>query len=252
MRILQISFLSLILHILSQNCLSETLSCPDRITTVKTITGYGIGGPSSCMAECEKDLEEKQAEVLRDLDFSCDSQKTYDSITGKLEKETLCFASKNIEQDSAVPAFSIYPNPKGEPFLNCSCIKQIRISKSCNPVPEEKLDLSKLLCKPVSKEIKFLGGWLSQSGSTAVEIAQAPDQPHSRTYCWATDIVPPGLNLLFGDRLPAGWRVGGGAWDTVYHNPAGGLPIRESGIVGICIQTPIGNCWLGLAQSDVY
>ncbi len=90
---------------------------------------------------------------------------------------------------------------------------------------------------------------MSMTGATFADIAAKPEDLHTQEYCWTTPIVPPVFNLLFGDRLPDGWEIGGGQIRDVRDNDRGGiLPIAEQEWYGLCIKTPIGNCWFGMVE----
>lgn len=236
---------------------AQTLSCPKSETLeAETIIASGIGAGAACMADCEGNLKNEIDFKIKSAAITCENSVVMDPATNKVSGIRRCTPAYSYtdtrtsltESDNEVPNENSY---------FCRCSKTIQITRACAEVPDTTIPgtsgsaTSELICKPKmrSKEFPFLGGTMSMAGATFADIAAKPEDLHTQEYCWTTPIVPPVFNLLLGDRLSDGWEVGGGHIRDVRYNDRGGiLPIAEQEWYGLCIKTPIGNCWFGMVE----
>jgi hypothetical protein len=231
--------------------------CPKSETlAAETVTASGIGTGAACMADCKANLQNEIDFKIKSAAITCANSVVVDPVTNKVRGINPCTPSYSYTDAWNNPSQSDASIPTENSFV-CTCSKTIQITRACAEVPDAATPgtpdpaLLGLTCKPKgsSKEFPFLGGTMSMTGATYEEIVAKPGDLHTQNYCWTTPIVPPVFNLLLGDRLPAGWEVGGGHIRDVRYNDRGGiLPIAEQAWFGLCIKTPIGNCWFGMVE----
>jgi hypothetical protein len=250
-----LALLFLLVSGLPNFAVAESLSCPTSETLEKTISAVGIGWGSECVEDCKANLQTAIDSEIKAAEVVCKNSAVVDPITSRVTKIIPCAPTYAYLDSWSNPNQSDNEIPHENSYV-CRCSKTIEITRACIEVPEPPkpaVPTYDILCKPKksTKDIKFLGGTLSMSGATMQEVVARPDEIHSQEYCWSTPIVPPVFNWILGDRLPDGWEVGGGTLRDVRYNDRGGiLPIAEQQWFGLCIKTPIGDCWFGMVELD--